>query len=303
MIQKLLSRNTTYILPAALLLLLGQFLYLDAANRVATAPQPVLAENNEEVQEFSLFSLSGDTLADSQVAAVENTFIQEPAILETTKTEDIVEPQENATPVVSEEDVTEAVTSVEENITEATTPTVVTLPYLQTIFQPGIEWGGGYGTFRFLNDRMEIGGGDTDTASLVLLENGYELEDYTFSTVFDWNRGASYTLVARFADYDNFVTCSFVDYGAQVSIVSQINGERVPYNASPTLKTKSIEAWKDLTFGIRVFDNVVECLKEGEVVLRNTLPYTPEKGTVGISIWAPNEGEALVSVKKTEINK
>lgn len=307
MIRKILLNNATYILTAALLILVGQFLYLDAFNRVAASNEEKSQTLVEEAEEPSLFSLYIDEdIANTQAAITISAPILEDAIAESPSKEEVVEeisqlntPEE---PIEKVEETANEDTNAEVIQTVPSTPQIE-LPYTQTLFIPGGEWGLGYGTLFLMIDHLQIGGGKENTASLVLLDGGYDLEDYTFTTHFDWNRGTSYALVARFHNYENFVTCSYVDYGARVSIISQVNGERITHNSSPSLKTKSIESWKDLSFGIRVFNGVVECLKEGEVVLRNTLSDTPDKGTVGIAIWAKNPGEALVSINKIEVNK
>lgn len=201
-----------------------------------------------------------------------------------------------------EEDTSPVVKDNPEDTTNAS-PTELALPYTESDFlADSSSWGSGYGNVQFENNELVIGGGDSDTAFLALLAGSYSLSDYEYNVVLDWNRGKSVQLVARFADYGNFATCSYSINGSGVTIISTIQGERVVRASSASLPTKPYEGWKNLSFGVRTDGQTISCLKDGEVVLKQTIVDLPAQGGVGIALWSELPGEALASVKQVSIS-
>ena len=184
-----------------------------------------------------------------------------------------------------------------EEVSTSTPIVPIALPHSQNTFVFDDTWTAGYGSYSYTNNKLVIGGNLGHTASLMYLTGTEGLQNYELNAQLDWHRGSSVSIIARMQDFNNFVSCSFINSGKNAFIVNTVNGERFQSNSSPELPLKAIDAWKDLNFGVRVVGNTVFCLNRGEVVLKQTITNMPQTGSTGVSIWSAVEGEALVTVK------
>lgn len=274
-------------------------LYTDASNRVISyAPE---IEDSADTQ-ISIASASIDvTEVPELVPTPEPTtpvVTPEPEVIEEVP-EEVIEVQQEEPEVIEEAVVEDVSNEASEEVVE---PELINLPYLRSIFREDEDWVLGYGGLSFANEQLVIGGAN-DTASLALLNNTTHFANYQMDVNLDWNRGASFSLVARFADYGNYVTCQFLQSASQVSIISVVDGERINETASPGLRTRNFEGWRDLNLGIKVVDSTVSCLKDGEVVLSKKVNAISPNGGAGLAIWGKVPGDALAHIKEVRINE
>ena len=321
-IKNILTSNSTYSYAIIIVLLFASLIYFDAKDRVLAvtknekaelqAASPILAlteTNNNETQNKN--SNEVDKIVED-VSAVneEGTAVPHDA--------EVVMPQTEETPVdirteTEKEEDFEKNAAEEEPVSESTEESVqeeaiedapsLSLPFTESVFEKeSTKWNSGYGKIEFINQRLVIGGGE-DTAYLALLDSSSNLNNYEYNVLLDWNRGKSAQLVARFENFGNFVTCSFSTNGSGVTIVSTLGGTRTVHGSSAGLKTKSFEGWKDLSFGMKVEDTTLHCLRDKEIVLSQDIPDMPLTGGVGIALWSEFPGEALAHIKNVEIKE
>lgn len=319
-ILKLIFSNNTYRYALVLVLIFVSFLYFNAQNAVIVttknlpptlqAVSPILAFTDVETEDSDISTetvepesvdTESEILIDVTETINEVPFV-EPLLedeLSEEVTPEVVPEEESVEILVPEPDTNDETLEYVEEMVEAPQ---VELPYLESIFtSDSTSWFSGYGDLNFTDSNMVIGGGDTNTAFLSLLGNAEKLSDYEYNVTLDWNQGESVQLIARFADYGNFVACSYGTDGSGVSIVSTTNGERTTYLRSGELGTKSFDPWKNLSFGMRVEGRTLVCLKDEIIVLSQIIPNIPLSGGVGIALWSEITGESLVTVKEVQI--
>ena len=124
--------------------------------------------------------------------------------------------------------------------------------------------------------------------ALAIYRGGAQWDDYEMDTITQWGLTSTFSLLARFKDPQNYVSCSYSYYGQTAQIYDINNGISSNVATSPTLPTPYDEAWKDVKAGIRVEGSTVSCLENGSVVLKADLSDMPRVGTVGLEAWDQN---------------
>ncbi len=146
-----------------------------------------------------------------------------------------------------------------------------------------------------LNDaRLTMAAKETSGAS-VFLDGTRLWKDYTFRTTFDWSSGTNVSLMARYKNGKNYLSCTFGE--GNVSISNTVNGETVRIqtvkNASP------IAAGGETSLGMNVRGNTATCYSGATPVVMATVPDTD--GGIGIRIWDPNRDVAKAQFKSVEV--
>jgi len=151
------------------------------------------------------------------------------------------------------------------------------------------HWYSYYGYFKNGGNSLSIGPlAKKNNDSLAVYRAGASWDDYEMDTTTQWGITSTFSLLARFKNPENYVSCAYSYYGQTAQIYSVVNGVSTNIATSPTLPTKYDEAWKDVKAGIRVQGSEVYCLEDGVVVLKANLPDIPRVGTVGIDAWDQN---------------
>src|SRR5262249_23647065 len=124
---------------------------------------------------------------------------------------------------------------------------------------------------------------------------------YKIDTVLDWGPTESYSILVRFKDDANFVSCAFGNYDATVQIYSVENGVSTSEGQSPLLAVRAFEPWKDAHASASVQDDKVTCYVDGEAALPATLPDMAAKGGVGFETWTRNTYDPPHTLKSLNI--
>ncbi len=130
------------------------------------------------------------------------------------------------------------------------------------------------------------------TGSMTVFRGGRNWSSYHVDSTINWGQVSVYSLLARFVDDGNFVSCAFSRYGEGVQIYHMRGGISEYVSQTPPLPVKDFEPWANVNVGIEVKDNRVKCFVDGEEVLAATLPTMSQTGSVGFETWDPNPAAA-----------
>ena len=186
------------------------------------------------------------------------------------------------------------------------TSTSLSIPYIQTNFTNLGSWAGSWGRFSGSSALLDIGANASTTGASAIFGGSKSWTDYTFNSVFDWVKGQTVNLVARYTDNDNYATCEFNDStpgSVSISLEEYVNGVRYTlakgiaqgdYGAGDTNIHASIEVQG--TQGTCSFNNHV-------VTGFNYTIDLPFSGAIGYDVWDPATNNSQILVKKIDVEK
>ncbi len=193
----------------------------------------------------------------------------------------------------------EIIKEVEENDVVIPEPEPVK-PVLALPYEPqnvlDSEWTNVFGDFSKKDGALFFGTNASTTSSHSILVGSESWSNYIFNVQATWFSGSSMTLVARHANSNNYVACSFGEYGLSARLYQVVDGVSKTIARSPRLPRPALEPWKDNKFAIAVNDNEVYCIKDSEWVVKGNLKNLPATGGVGIKTYDVTRGHGLVSV-------
>lgn len=182
------------------------------------------------------------------------------------------------------------------------TPTIEVPPPVVTILQgAGHAWSPVWGAPTLTDDQLTLAAEASTTGSGVSLIGSNEFSNFTVESVLDWYHGRSYALLARYQDEDNYVACTFARYGSGVRIEAVHHGEKTSYGENYTLGEPYYSPWLNNKLGMRIRGTHVECLKNGEWILRADVPRMPPSGALRLEVWDKDPGVARLVIKKFSV--
>jgi hypothetical protein len=184
------------------------------------------------------------------------------------------------------------------------TSTPSLLPYVLT-FSPEAfsHWYSYYGTLMRHDDGMVIGptpGGNTDSVSV--FRGGKSWADYQVKTTVDWGLASTFSVLTRFADAQNYVSCAFGSYGQTVTIYDVHNGVSTELAQTPALSVPYDSAWVKVPLGAQVQGKHVACFARGTQVLSADISDIPVQGSVGLEVWDQNSYASPHTVRQLEVD-
>jgi|GEM_PF-1018636 len=164
------------------------------------------------------------------------------------------------------------------------------------------DWLGDWGSVTQTKDNTLLLQATASTTGAEALLNGSKgWTDYTFSADVIDQPFSDVTLIARYQDSNNYLTCSFS--GQYVALGGKINGVQKTF-ASTSLKDVPLQAGeKDLNVGITVKGNTASCSEIGT----DNVSYTfadnsePAFGQIGISTWNATPGQAEIELRNVSV--
>lgn len=171
------------------------------------------------------------------------------------------------------------------------------LPFSDTFTNPR-GWKNVWGGVESTADGLHLFATASTTGAMSILDGAYLWEDYIFESEVTLKHGQTYTLIGRYRDGDNSVSCKFgID---RVTLEEKINN--VPHILN-VWKNISLPIGDTLLLGMSVQGNQVNCILKNEVLSGNTLSKDLNRGSVGFSIWDPILGSSEMFVKNISVNK
>ena len=164
------------------------------------------------------------------------------------------------------------------------------LPYSLSFSPEDLKfWQPLFGQFELFDDGIHIGPSPQKTnGSMVVFGGGKDWSNYRADVTVYWGMTSTFSLLSRFQDDANFVSCAYSNYGAVVQIYIVKGGLSTLVGQTPGLAINNYEPWKNVKHGMEVKGNRVSCFMENEQVLSATLPNMPETGTIGFETWSKN---------------
>lgn len=126
------------------------------------------------------------------------------------------------------------------------------------------------------------------TGSMSYIKGGQNWADYRIDTKLYWGQTSAFSILLRYVDDANFVSCAFSHYNEIVQIYSVQKGVSTLLATSPTLPIDAQEPWRDAKAGASVQGDRVSCYVNGEKVLSATIPEMSLFGKAGLETWTRN---------------
>ncbi len=168
--------------------------------------------------------------------------------------------------------------------------TQVSLPYIESFTDFSLKsWKNMFGKLIFKSDSILVGPSPKETnGSIVIYGGGENWTNYKVDANVFWGQTSTFSILSRFANDANFVSCSYSNYGQTVQIYSVANGVSSLISQTPTLAILGFEPWKNVKHAMSVTGNSVECFMDDEQVLRADITSMPKQGSVGFETWSQN---------------
>src|SRR3989344_7756323 len=161
------------------------------------------------------------------------------------------------------------------------------LPYESDGF--GIEWRKSWGKVNH-GQSMKLEATENTTGAAVALDGSYLWEDYIFEADVVLLSKGNVSLVARYKNNDNYLTCDFSD--KRISLKQRIDGVL----QTEAVADRRVSLNSKMVIGIRVEGNGASCFIDQEQVLESPMSEKFERGGIGIHVWSELVGRAKVSV-------
>lgn len=169
------------------------------------------------------------------------------------------------------------------------------LPYADD-FAENAGWRRSWGDARIANGDATLGATSTTTGAAAFLDGTKTWKDYRFDATLDWTSGSNVTLMSRYKDGQNYLSCIFGTDG-WVAITSTIDGatQRIFEQHDPV----ALANGRRTSLGMSVQGRSATCYAEGEAVASTTVP--DGIGGVGFKIWDPRLATAEIHVKNVSL--
>ncbi len=180
----------------------------------------------------------------------------------------------------------------------------VSLPYTLSLTPKDIEsWQPVFGRFELTGNGVRIGAAtEKTTGSMTFIAGGKDWRNYHVDTRLYWGQTSAFSILLRFFDDANFVSCAFSHYNETVQIYEVRKGVSTLIAASPSLAIRATEPWKNAHASAEVKGSTVTCLVDGEKALSADLVNMPANGTVGIETWTRNTYDSPHTLESLSVN-
>ncbi len=162
-------------------------------------------------------------------------------------------------------------------------------------------WSALEGTTTGSSDSLILSSTASTSANSTILKGTKMWKNYLFTATVDWLKGSNFYLIGRFQDNKNYVTCSFSNYGSSVMLYQYKNGTQKTLGRSPRLDIPLVKPWENVHVGMKVVDNKIQCLINGESILKFENDTFPPNGGIGFRSWDKERGNSEVKVVNMKV--
>ncbi|MDO8572395.1 MAG: polysaccharide deacetylase family protein [bacterium] len=171
------------------------------------------------------------------------------------------------------------------------------LPYIDN-FSNYNGWLINDGKLSIENTSMILGS-NSSTGSSVFLDGSYLWKNYIFKSNIRLLKGKSFSLLSRYKDSDNHVSCQFTPEYIRIEYAKEGNKTLVQEK-----KGKFVFIGRNREVGMGVNDNVVDCYIDGEVALKSDgVIKIPNHGGVGFETWDPEVNNSDIVIKEISVEE
>lgn len=172
------------------------------------------------------------------------------------------------------------------------------LPYFDN-FEKYNGWINNWGKLLFNNNSIVMISNILEKGNSIFLSGSYLWEDYVFKSNIELIKGQNFSLLARYKDGDNYVSCGFYPEFVKIERVS--NKEKTLISEK---KGNFIITDKKIDAGIRVIGNTIDCYINDEIVLSSyDINDIPEHGGIGFGIWDSKANNSEMIVKNVSVEE
>jgi hypothetical protein len=166
----------------------------------------------------------------------------------------------------------------------------ISLPYILESTPSSVkQWKTVFGKFDLTPNGVRIGTiPEKTTGSMSYVLGGQNWTDYIVETTTYWGQTSSLSILVRYVDDANFISCAISNYGQLAQLYQVKKGVSTLLGSSPGLSIRAYEPWKDANAGASVQGNRVSCYVDDERVLSYEVPAMPSAGSAGVETWTRN---------------
>ena len=171
------------------------------------------------------------------------------------------------------------------------------LPYSDN-FQKDNGWVKTWGGLLFKDDSMFLSSIPPTTGGSIFLEGSYLWDNYFLKAKTEIIKGESFSLMARYKNENNYVSCAFSPEFIEIERV--IDGERK--DLAKTNKEFSLKGNHEL--GIAVNGTTIKCyLDDRLVLLKNDLDASLMFGGIGFKAWDSKNNNSEVIIREIKVEE
>lgn len=144
-----------------------------------------------------------------------------------------------------------------------------------------------FGLFDRVDKKIRVGPSPRKTnGSMVVFNGGKEWKDYRVDTEIHQGVVSTFSILVRFIDGKNFVSCAFSIDGSLTIVYQMKDGESFTIAKQELPPLNRHRPWYDIKYGAKVAGDELTCSMQGRDPLTVVIPTMPEHGTVGIETWS-----------------
>jgi hypothetical protein len=181
----------------------------------------------------------------------------------------------------------------------------IQLPYSLSV-SPNLKdrWKTEFGKFNPTPNGVQVGTiPQKTTGSMSYIRGGQNWQDYSVDTTTYWGQTSSFSILVRYKDDANLISCAFSNYDAVAQLYEVKNGVSTLLGASPGLPVRDYEPWKDAKAGASVQGDRVNCYVDGSRVLSYEIPTMSATGTAGIETWTQNTYDSPHTLQQYDVKQ
>lgn len=172
------------------------------------------------------------------------------------------------------------------------------LPYFENL-EKYSGWIKTWGSLTLDDNSMILSATDSNNGGAVFLDGSRLWKNYIFKAKIDWVRGKNVSLMARYKEDSNYVSCSFND--KKVKIEQNLNGKKrvmaekeLPFEISK----------ENLELGVAVNNDKLDCLINGDLAIHSYyLSPVLSNGGIGFKIWDKKLNNSKIVVKEVKVEE
>lgn len=157
-------------------------------------------------------------------------------------------------------------------------------------------WVKSWGKMAIADKKLFLGSQSTTTGALAFLDGSYYWRDYRFNVIADFVKGQTFSLVSRFKDEKNYVSCVYTPEYVRLTLT--LDGEQT---LVANEKDSTGLLGEDKNIGMVVHDDTVDCLVNQASVISVRVDRVPTMGGVGISSWDPEVNNSGMTIREVII--
>ena len=138
------------------------------------------------------------------------------------------------------------------------------------------------------------------TGSAVFLNGSWLWQNYDFSATVNFKKGRTFSLVARYYDENNYLSCNYGKNG--IAIRQKIGSEE--NNIAEQNGNFGYLEGKDIKVGIAINGNQAKCFVSNRlIVATNLVDSKLTNGGIGFRTWDPELNNSELLMKKIKVEK